>query len=472
MTIRSLSLRLALLIGALALLLAVGVLALSYLTLKSELDGHQRTVLNDKTEHARSVIRSLADAQGLRVAEPRFIELVTGHAQLNLAVAQPGSEDALLSFGPLARESLRRLKHDTWGPDGFLKWTTPGDGHPILSLAVVAQARDGSRYHIVASADLAEDKRLLSRLLLTAASAAPVALAFVVLSAFVLAKVGLKPLDRFSRAVAHVSAHNLSAELDPAELPRELQHLASAFKAMLDRVNEGVRRLSDFSSDLAHELRTPLATLLGRTQVALSRTRTADQLIDVMESNVEELQRLTRLVTDMLFLAQADDAKASLYLTALDLADESRKVAEFLEVLARERDMTIVVSGGATAKADRELIRRAIMNLLSNAIRHGTHGSTVHITAHHDGKLACVDVANEGAPIPPEDCRRLFERFYKVDRSRNRDTGGSGLGLAIVRTIAELHGGSAAVHSAEGTTRFTLRLPSADNVEGPEPERR
>ncbi len=463
MRIRSLSLRLALLIGTLGLLQALGVLGLSYFTLKSELDSNQRTVLKDKTEHARSVIRSLADGQGLRLAEPRFTELVTGHAQLHLAVSQPGSENALLSLGPLARESLRRLKNDIWGSDGFLRWTAPGDGHPILSMAAYAQARDGSRYHIVVSADLSQDKSLLSRLLLTAASAAPVALAFVVLTAFVLAKVGLRPLDRFSRAVAHVSAHHLSAEIDPAALPRELQHLASAFNAMLERVNEGVQRLSDFSSDLAHELRTPLSTLLGRTQVALSKTRTSDQLIDVMENNIEELQRLTRLVTDMLFLAQADDAKASLHVTPLDLAEESRKVAEFLEVLAHERDMTIVVTGSARAKADSELIRRAIMNLLSNAIRHGSQGSTVHITARQESLWACVEVANQGPPIAPEDCRRLFERFYKVDRSRNRDTGGSGLGLAIVRTIAELHGGTAAVQSGEGTTRFTLRLPGGQD---------
>jgi two-component system heavy metal sensor histidine kinase CusS len=468
---RSLSLRLALLIGALGLLQAVGVLALSYFTLQSELDSHQRTVLNDKTEHAGSVIKALADVQGLRGAEPRFTELVAGHAQLHLAIAPPGSEDALLSFGPLARESLRRLKYDTWGSDGFLLWAAPGDARPILSMAVVAPARDGSRYHIVVSADLAEDQRLLSRLLLTAASAAPVALAFVVLSAFVLAKVGLRPLDRFSRAVAHVSTHNLSAVLDPAGLPRELQHLASAFNAMLERVNDGVQRLSDFSSDLAHELRTPLATLLGRTQVSLSRTRTTDELVDVMESNVEELQRLTRLVTDMLFLAQADDAKASLHVTSLDLADESQKVADFLEVLAHERDMTIEVSGSASAKADRELVRRAIMNLLSNAIRHGSHGSTVRITARHDGNMACVEVANEGPAIAAEDRRRLFERFYKVDRSRNRDTGGSGLGLAIVRTIVELHGGTAEVQSNEHTTRFMLRLPRGLTDRGTEADR-
>jgi two-component system heavy metal sensor histidine kinase CusS len=174
----------------------------------------------------------------------------------------------------------------------------------------------------------------------------------------------------------------------------------------------------------------------------------------------------------MLFLAQADDAKASLDVTPLDLADESRKVAEFLEVLAHERDMTIDVSGSALAKADRELVRRAIMNLLSNAIRHGSQGSTVRIITRHDQNLACVEVANEGPPIAAEDLRRLFERFYKVDRSRNRDTGGSGLGLAIVRSIVELHGGTAEVHSDERTTRFTLRLPRGRDDSGTETQRR
>jgi two-component system heavy metal sensor histidine kinase CusS len=164
----------------------------------------------------------------------------------------------------------------------------------------------------------------------------------------------------------------------------------------------------------------------------------------------------------MLFLALADDARAALHPVELDLADEARALVDFMGLQAQERDMTIAVSGAASMRADRQLVRRMITNLLSNALRHGTSGSTVRVHAYVEGPSACIDVTNDGEPIFPEHRERLFERFYRVDSSRTRDSGGSGLGLAIVKAIVTLHGGTVRVVSDAGTgTRFILHFPKA-----------
>ena len=460
MRVGSLSLRLAIWIGMLGLMQAAAVLAFSYLTLAEELDSKQRAVLRDKTEHARHLVRGLADGAALRANAAQFAELVAGHSELHLMVAPPGASEPWLAFSPEARESLPRFKRDTWGSDSFLEWRTRTAERPMLSLSTAAKTRDGEPYEVMLSADRSEDRRLLGHLLFTSVGTAPFALALVGLCALAFVKLGLRPLNRFSRAAAHISAQDLSTRIDATGLPKELQSLCSAFNAMLGRLDEGVRRLSEFSSDLAHELRTPLSTLLGRTQVALSQPRTSEELTDVLEANVEELQRLSRLVSDMLFLAQADDAKASLACVELDLADEARELVEFLELLAHERNMKIAVSGHASVRADRQHVRRAITNLVSNALRHGLPGSTVRVSAYVDGDNACIEVGNDGPPIPSEHQARVFDRFYRIDGSRTRDSGGSGLGLAIVRAIVTLHGGTVRLRSdAVAGTRFALCFP-------------
>ena len=338
----------------------------------------------------------------------------------------------------------------------------------MLSIATTARTQNGDSYDVVVSTDRSKDERLLAGLLFTSLTAAPFALALVSISALAIVKLGLRPLSRFSRAAAHISAHSLSTRIDKRGLPEELRRLADAFNAMLDRLDEGVRRLSEFSSDLAHELRTPLATLLGRTQVTLSQQRNTAELVDVLVGNVDELQRLSRLVADMLFLAQADDARATLNKVNVDLAEEARQLVDFIQMLADERDMSVVVSGRATVHADRQLVRRVVTNLLSNALRHGTRGSTVTVHARVDANNAYLEVSNKGEPIPVEHQARLFDRFYRIDGSRARDSGGSGLGLAIVRAIMALHGGSVQVRSDTGFgTSFTLSFPEMGDGASP-----
>lgn len=457
---RSLALRLALLAGLLGLAQAAAVLYFAYVTFGRELDVHRRTEVHERTEQVRRIVSELPDATAISDVSPPLVELIKTHAGLHLVIASIHSPHVLAAFSREASESLSRLRTDVWDSTGFLEWRSTASDRSLLSLAVTAQTRDRETHKLVVSLDRTDDARLLHNLLVTTATAAPFALAVVLLGALGIAVLGLRPLNRFREAVSRVSASTLSERLDTRGLPAELHQLAGAFNAMLDRLDEGFRRLSEFSADLAHEIRTPLATLLGRTQVALSQPRSSDQLKEVLESNLEEVQRLSRLVADMLFLAQADHAHAALELVTLDLADEGRKVAEFLELLAEERGVSIIVDGSARVSADRGLLRRAVTNLLTNALRHSRAGSRIHVVASADASSASLAVTNHGEPIPAEHLPRLFDRFYRVDTARGRDRGGAGLGLAIVATIMQLHAGRVEVSSsADGETRFALHFP-------------
>ena len=461
MRIKSLSVRLALWVGLLGLMQGAGVLWFSYLTMQQELGSQRRLVLRDKIDHAQQLVGIMPNDEAIRAKAYELVDLVTGHAELHLAIARQGSPELTVAFSPEAAESLKRLREDTWGTDAFLEWRSQNSDAPMLSQAAAVQLKSGETYEIVVTVERSEDQRLLRNLLFTAMAAAPLGLALVVGSSLAIVVFSLRPLRRFQLTATDITASNLSARIDSKGLPTELQGLGQAFNGMLERLDDGVRRLSEFSEDLAHELRTPLATLLGRTQVVLLQPRSVEQLTDLLEDNVDELQRLGRLVSDMLFLAQADNAQTALERDELNLVEQARTVAEFLQLLADERGIEILVEGGARVFADGGLVQRAITNLLSNAVRHGAQGIPVTLNVFHsDDFEVALRVTNFGEPIPREHLERLFDRFYRVDSSRARDLGGTGLGLAIVKAIMSLHGGRVtAKSSVNGETCFTLYFP-------------
>jgi len=205
-------------------------------------------------------------------------------------------------------------------------------------------------------------------------------------------------------------------------------------------------------------MRTPISNLLGKTQVTLVKGRSADEYRSVLESNVEELERLGRLVDDMLFLAQVDRAQAALRLEPVDLNQEAKHVTEFFEFVADEREVAVSVDGTGIVQADRLMIQRAISNLMSNAIRYTLRSGSITIRiTEGSGAGTILSVSNTGEGIPSEHLAHLFERFYRADPGRSRAAGGTGLGLAIVKSIMALHGGSANVESKlEGITSFYL----------------
>ncbi|MBN8443667.1 MAG: heavy metal sensor histidine kinase [Thauera sp.] len=275
---------------------------------------------------------------------------------------------------------------------------------------------------------------------------------------------GLAPLRRVAATARGLSADHLDERLDERRAPAEVRELVEAFNGMLDRLQSSFRRLSDFSADLAHELRTPISNLMTQTAVALSQARSLDEYREVLGSNLEEYERIARMVGDMLFLAQAENGRLPLPVENVTLAAEARALAEFYEALAEEGGVRIAVHEAQPALAvtgDRLMLRRALANLLSNALRHTPAGGTVGIELARDGDEALLTVSNPGEPIPADELTRIFERFHRAGADR-RDRGeGAGLGLAITRSIVEAHGGRVSVASDADATRFTLHLPLA-----------
>lgn len=272
---------------------------------------------------------------------------------------------------------------------------------------------------------------------------------------------GHAPLRRITAQVQRITSDQLHVRLSPDTVPIELTELAASFNNMLGRLEEAFRRLSNFSADIAHELRTPVTNLMTQTQVALSSARSIDEYREILYSNLEEYERMAQMIGDMLFLAQADNGLLKPSLADVDLVAEVRALFDYFEAWAEERGVALVLKGApANVPGDRLMLRRALSNLLSNAIRHTPSDQAVQVRleACTDGTRAVVD--NPGKEIPPQHLPRLFDRFYRVDSSRHRQGDGAGLGLAIVKAIIDAHGGTVTASSTNGRTRFQITLPN------------
>jgi len=287
---------------------------------------------------------------------------------------------------------------------------------------------------------------------------------------YLVTHLGLVPVRRLSREARALSPSTLSQRLVVARLPAELSDLAHSFNGALDRLEAAYQQLEGFNADVAHELRTPLTNLMGQTQVALSRERSAPQLVDVLQSNLEELERLRGIVNDMLFLARANLGERAQQLQWTSLAAEVERTIEFLDFLIEEANITVRVQGNAQAPIDSSLFRRAVTNLLDNAIHHCQARSQVVVEISASGGQVRVAVCNPGPEIPAEHVGRLFDRFYRVDTARSNSGGSHGLGLAIVKAVAAMHAGTVFAASRDGVTTVGFSVASGayvDQVLGP-----
>lgn len=276
--------------------------------------------------------------------------------------------------------------------------------------------------------------------------------------AFLVAKRGLRPLEDMATATEKVQASRLDQRLGYGRWPKELTALAAGFDQMLARLEESFERLSQFSADLAHELRTPIQNLRGEAEVALTRTRTAAEYREVIELSIDEYQRLSSMIDSLLFLARAENAETRINRTDFNVGPEIDTILDFYDAAAREQAITLSRKGDARLWADPMLFRRALSNLVSNALQHTPRGGRIQVSAvAGNGRTIRIRVQDTGCGIGQEHLPRIFNRFYRADAARSSSSAGTGLGLAIVKSIMELHGGSVSAESEVGTgTTITL----------------
>ena len=278
-----------------------------------------------------------------------------------------------------------------------------------------------------------------------------------------IARRGIQPLRDITETARRIRAANLSERLTAEGLPSELLALAETFNQMLERLEQSFTRISRFSADIAHELRTPLNNLLGEIEVALSRSRAAEDYRETLVSSVEECGRLARLIDNLLFLARAEAPKAVITRETLDLGAELATMCNFYEAAANEAGvrLTVAAQGRAVAEMNRLLFQRAMNNLVTNALAHTPTGGSVTLTASGDATTTVVEVVDTGCGIPATDLPYVFDRFYRVDQARQFGEGAHvGLGLSLVKSIVELHGGTVQINSELGRgTKVTLRVP-------------
>ncbi|MFM0605814.1 heavy metal sensor histidine kinase [Paraburkholderia sediminicola] len=374
--------------------------------------------------------------------------------------AEAGGVETIAALPPLTRiaASARITEVDIGA------WTGR-NGAPIRGILADARLHDGDTATVLIARNMSDRWRLLDRYRdkLNIAGAAGVILAMLL--SYLLIRAAMRPLRDIATSAGLVTINRLNTRITVARVPSELEALVASLNAMLERVDLGFQRLSRFTADLAHDMRTPLGNMRGAAEVALARPRSADEYESVLASNLEECDRLSRMIENVLFLARAEHPQFVKHMREFDAGQELMRIAEYFEGIADDANVRVQVTGTAMLTADLELFRRAVSNLLANAIRYTPRGGEIALDARTSAGEVRVTVSNQGQPIAAEHLERIFDRFYRIDPSRSAlpssgssqgSTGSTGLGLAIVRTIMELHGGTVHAESDAQSTRFVL----------------
>ncbi|MBV8813092.1 MAG: heavy metal sensor histidine kinase [Verrucomicrobia bacterium] len=469
-----------------------------YWCLKVSLDENARSTLADKISVLRQILRERPDDEEALEEEvkwestARHQSVFYGRLQQNdgtLVMQSPGAENLIPDSSkcpPAANENqwLGETREYRPGPDKTM----------LLASAKMASPPVEKRYsnpdrHFVytVALDTTPEQRILgdyrNNLLLVLIGGS---IASAVAGTHV-AKRGIRPIHQISAAAHRITANALADRVGATAWPRELAGLAAEFDGMLQRLEESFKRLSQFSADIAHELRTPINNLMGEAEVALRRVRSSEEYARVIASSLEEYHRLSALIDSLLFLARAENADLLLHRKWFQASEELTQILSYHELQASEQGITLLSFGDAQIYADATLFRRALSNVIANALKHTASGGTVTVRVREKpitnasspaetGPTASGGVEllieDTGEGIPPEHLSRIFDRFYRVDTSRARSTVGIGLGLAIVKTIMELHAGSADVKSelGKGTCvslvfprpNVTQQIPSRD----------
>ncbi|MES2533248.1 MAG: heavy metal sensor histidine kinase [Pseudomonadota bacterium] len=450
---RSITTRLVLMFAgtALAAFLLIG--AALQTVLDRELERHQYEELDTTLTSLRFWIQAIGTPERWARVRSRMDALTPEDGSVRFWVL---SDDPRFQYGKgLAEIDGLTREADGRGSDILL----PGQERPYRTLSAhIPPLDDRPAVRLIVGRDSEPYTRTRETFLSALLALGLGAVLVVAIAGYWIARVGLRPLERLSDEAQALRPKTLSQRLQTTALPVELSALTEAFNGALARLEQAYAQLEAFNADVAHELRTPLANLIGGTQVALSRQRSAPELEEMLASNLEDLERLRSIVNDMLFLARADRGELATGRVRTPIAEEVRKTIEFFEFVLDDTGIQVRIEGDMAVQARLEtaLFRRAMSNLLQNAIEHSAAGAVLTVALQEDDAATWIRVSNPGDPIAPAHLPLLFDRFYRVDAAR-RGQGehhGHGLGLAIVKAVAAMHGGQVSATSADGVNTF------------------
>lgn len=333
---------------------------------------------------------------------------------------------------------------------------------PYISISRVINIQNNT-YEIQITLNVASSKKLIKRYKLNLYIALFLNLFISMFFGYTITSAGMRPLKKISHDLMGIDADELGVRLDIRNLPKELEEITKSINNLLVHVEKAFQRLSQFSSDLAHELHTPLNNLICQSEIILNKSREKEEYKKILVSNLDECKKLASLINQILFIARAKNPNKHVHKVHAKFSLIMKPILDYFKLLANEKSITLLMVGDEILYIDITLFKRAIANLLVNSIKYTPCAGVITINVGKNNKNdVIISIIDEGIGISAKDIPYLFDRFYRVNDSRSRVEGGTGLGLAIVKSIMSLHGGSVTVSSQLGKgSIFELYFPSS-----------
>jgi heavy metal sensor kinase len=386
-----------------------------------------------------------------RKPKGKFIQIMDTSGRIGAKMSDIEGEALPTSFNALERAMRGEIVYET------IERTKPR--LRMVTIPIMEKKKVTSVVQVGTS--LEDFDETIKKLLLIMIISIPTSISVTIVVGYFMAKKALRPVDQIRRAAVKISSSNLDEKIDIAGRRDELGRLAETFNAMIGRLKDAFQRVNQFSIDVSHELKTPLTILKGETEVALRKEREKDDYQKLLLSNLEEIDRMSCIIDDLLLLSKADTKDIKLNIEEIALRDLIMGVCMNMKVVADKKEVVLQTGEmeDLRVKGDELKLRRMILNIVENGIKYSQTGGKVIVSSYVNDGYAQIDVKDEGIGISEQDIKYVFDRFFRADRSRKRESG-SGLGLSISRWIAEAHKGSIEVKSqpAQGSI-FTIKLP-------------
>ena len=415
-----------------------------------------RQTLAEKLSATRNILGQLDDLQQFDRLRPQLRTLLGAHRDITALILDAAGQPLFAEPGPLPVPAAlaNSTSTEVW------QWQHHDHYFRGLSAAVTVPA-NSAPLRVILLLDSTPHMHFFSAVQRWFWMALVLSALFSAGLGWLVARRGLLPLRQVTAVAASISAASLQERIPLAAVPLELQQLAASFNAMLARLDDAFMRLSNFSADIAHELRTPLSNLMTQTEVVLAQPRDSEAYQETLYANLDDCKRMARMIDDMLFLAKADNGLIVLEQQPVALDVEVEKLFEYYRLLADERGIRLQLHGHAVVRGDVLMLHRALSNLLSNALRYTPAGASIQVELEQNANGSELRLSNPGPTIAGEHLERLFDRFYRADPARREGSPhNAGLGLAITRSIIHAHQGQIHCTSVAGKTTFCVQFPA------------